>query len=159
MYCEEVKKHAAFCGGAGYAISGAALRALTKQGLSALVDEYGGKEVQKTPNDVTTSCALRKRSIPLEHTPHKTTIWAGFPLARLSDFEGMLRRKDVYTLHYVPPDVLRFYHAASSGADAKTVSHWRDVAFEKGCAKGMKDSPLARLYPGLFAGCPGGKRL
>jgi len=131
-FCEDNPAFAAsggFCGGAGYIISRAAMQRLLANGAPALHEVY---DESRWPNDMTTSCQLRKHEVGLELGPNMY----GSPMTKIVDFEN-LARSHFLSSHYVRPAVMRWLHAEVGGMPDSVKKPLEELAFDHGCAVGM----------------------
>jgi hypothetical protein len=146
MSCLGVNESGGMCGGCGYAISGAALSELTRQGSDKLIQEYGGRIKQTVANDMQTSCSLRNRGASLESLAFPTE---GNPIFGVTDYEDCLRRQDkkkVGVYHYIEPDVMRWMHGFRQQLPEKDLLLLEAKAFDRGCVIGMNSSLWAEKY-------------
>jgi len=120
------------CGGSGYIISRAALRLLLAGGAPGLHAVYDNST---WPNDMTTSCQLRKREVRLASGKSMYSQ----PFAKIADYEGMAH-SDFLSSHYISPPVMRWLHAEVEGAPDSVKMPLKEKAFDNGCAIGM-DKP------------------
>jgi len=134
-FCRDVKAYeegGGFCGGQGYIISRAALQLLLADGAPALHAIY---DKSAWPNDMTTSCQLRKREVRLASGKSMYSQ----PFAKIADYEGMAH-SDFLSSHYISPPVMRWLHAEVEGAPDSVKMPLKEKAFDNGCAIGM-DKP------------------
>jgi hypothetical protein len=153
LYCrdsEVFERSGGFCGGSGYIISRAALHLLLADGAPGLHAIYDNST---WPNDMTTSCALRKRDVRLENA----TDMLGWPIFGITDYERVAH-SGFLTAHYIMPPVMRWLHAVVEGAADSVRRQLEEKAFDHhGCPIGM-DQPLwARAWAGCQAS-EGGRR-
>jgi len=135
LFCQDVaayNAHGGFCGGGGYIISRAALQSLLANGAPALHEIY---DATSWPNDMTTSCQLRKHEVLLSVGPYMS----GGPMFNIADFER-IARTDFATTHYVRPAVMRWFHAEVEGLPDSVKKPLEELAFDHGCAIGMNDT-------------------
>jgi len=135
LFCQDVaayNAHGGFCGGGGYIISRAALQSLLANGAPALHEIY---DATSWPNDMTTSCQLRKREVRLASGKSMYSQ----PFAKIADYEGMAH-SDFLSSHYISPPVMRWLHAEVEGAPDSVKMPLKEKAFDNGCAIGM-DKP------------------
>jgi hypothetical protein len=130
-FCESVRTKSGLCGGGGYAISRGALAALMANGREALIREYGGRERQLMPNDMSTSCALYDRGAEF---PYFGGLFGG-PTFGMKDYEQMITSTSVF--HYVTPEVMHWVHGLKTGLPASQMKALEGYAFDRGCARGM----------------------
>jgi len=129
---EAYNSHGGICGGSGYIISRTALQRLLAGGAPALHAVY---DKTPWPNDMTTSCQLRKHGADLLLAENMY----GFPIADLDEFEGFARQGSFLTVHYVHPDTMRWFHALNEGSRAAVLQPLQKKAFDRGCSRAMKE--------------------
>jgi len=132
-----------FCGGGGYIISRAALQLLLVDGapgLHAIYDNIGW------PNDMTTSCQLRKHEVRLA----VVSTMFGFPMFGITDYETAARGF-FFTVHYIRPAAMRWFHAQVQGAADSVKRPLEEAAFDHGCARGMDTAYWAKEYADCLA--------
>jgi len=134
-----------FCGGSGYIISRAALQLLLVGGAPRLHAIYDNT---RWPNDMTTSCQLRKHEVRLA----VVSTMFGFPMIGITDYEAVARGFFL-TVHYVRPAAMRWFHAFVQGAADSVKRPLEEAAFDHGCARGMGGAwlGLAREYASCLA--------
>jgi len=132
VFCRDVEAYeegGGFCGGQGYIISRAALERLVANGAPALHAIY---DESPWPNDMTTSCQLRKHEVSLENG----RSMYGNPFWKITDFRGMAH-SDFLCSHYMSPQMMRWMHAEVEGAPDSVKGPLEEKAFDNGCAIGM----------------------
>jgi len=117
-----------FCGGGGYILSRATLQRLLAHGAPALHEIYDNST---WPNDMTTSCQLRKRDVRLTLGP----VMHGMPVFKISDYER-IAKSDFVTTHYVSPPVMRWLHAEVEDKPDSVKKPLEELAFDHGCGVG-----------------------
>ncbi|CAK0843442.1 unnamed protein product [Prorocentrum cordatum] len=130
IYCTDddgFTEEGGFCGGGGYIISRGALQRLLANGAPELHEIY---DATPWPNDMTTSCQLRKHEVVLSNVGNMY----GFPIVDIDDYKGMARG-DFLTLHYLRPATMRWFHAHLHGASKHVTHSLEEAAFDHGCAK------------------------
>mmetsp|Transcript_33494 Transcript_33494/g.94125 ORF Transcript_33494/g.94125 Transcript_33494/m.94125 type:complete len:338 (-) Transcript_33494:110-1123(-) len=130
LYCTDepgFNEEGGFCGGGGYIISRGALQRLLANGAPELHEIY---DATPWPNDMTTSCQLRKHEVVLSNVGNMY----GFPIVDIDDYKGMARG-DFLTLHYLKPATMRWFHAHLHGASKHVTHSLEEAAFDHGCAK------------------------
>lgn len=135
LYCHEnlwFEKHGGFCGGCGYIISRAALQKLLVDGAPSLHAVYDNIT---WPNDMTTSCQLRKHGSELRVLEGLY----GYPMVERVEYQGMAR-SDFLTAHYLNPTALRWMHAQIQGEpdNSSLMQRLEGELFDRGCARDMK---------------------
>jgi len=121
LFCEDVPEfhtQGGFCGGAGYFLSRAALRALSDTRAF-----YHDK--QSWPGDMTTSCLLYKHGVRLENIDHGMHGWSIDSEQELKDTV----RTGFWTLHYLRPAEMRWVHAIASNASDAEAARLESLAF------------------------------
>mmetsp|Transcript_5114 Transcript_5114/g.14489 ORF Transcript_5114/g.14489 Transcript_5114/m.14489 type:complete len:341 (+) Transcript_5114:88-1110(+) len=131
------------CGGSGYIISRAALRLLLAGGAPGLHAVYDNST---WPNDMTTSCQLRRHGVRLETAEDML----GWPVFGIAEYER-IARSGFLSAHYLRPDVMRWFHAEVEGAAESVKKQLEDKAFDHGCAVGMRTGPWAREWADCLA--------
>jgi len=145
-FCRDVKAYeegGGFCGGQGYIISRAALQLLLADGAPALHAIY---DKSAWPNDMTTSCQLRRHGVRLETAEDML----GWPVFGIAEYER-IARSGFLSAHYLRPDVMRWFHAEVEGAAESVKKQLEDKAFDHGCAVGMRTGPWAREWADCLA--------
>jgi len=137
------------CGGSGYIISRAALQLLLADGARGLHAVYDGTP---WPNDMTTSCQLRKHGVRLEDAPGML----GFAWFMITDYER-IAHSGFLSAHYLRPSVMRWFHAEVEGAADSVKKQLEESAFDHGCAIGMNTGNWAREWADCQA-AEGGRR-
>jgi len=135
LYCKDVDAFShmgGFCGGAGYIIARGALQQLLANGATALHKVYDNTT---DPNDMTTSCELRRSSTALQGLGGMN----GFPMFSIQEHESAIHT-NFLTVHYLLPAVMRWMHAEIVGAEASEKQRLMLEAFDHGCAKGMDNT-------------------
>jgi len=146
LFCQDVaayNAHGGFCGGGGYIISRAALQSLLANGAPALHEIY---DATSWPNDMTTSCQLRRHGVRLETAEDML----GWPVFGIAEYER-IARSGFLSAHYLRPDVMRWFHAEVEGAAESVKKQLEDKAFDHGCAVGMRTGPWAREWADCLA--------
>jgi len=136
------------CGGPGYIISRAALQLLLADGAPALHAIYDNSS---WPNDMSTSCQLRKHEVRLENA----TGMLGYAWFMITDYERIAR--SCLTAHYLRPAVMRWFHAEVEGAAGSVKKQLEKKAFDHGCPIGMNTENWAREWADCQASL-GGRR-
>jgi len=137
VYGELVARDGGLCGGCGEVLSRGALQMLAAHGRSALINEYGNE----TQCDMSTSRALRERSIPLNSFPGELS---GNPIFSRKEIE---QATGVMIFHYVMPGTMRWLHTLRTGSAAHQDSELPSLeaaAFQDGCMRGIPDSSWLR---------------
>jgi len=137
------------CGGSGYIISRAALQLLLADGAPALHATY---DKSTWPNDMTTSCQLRKHGVRLEDAEGML----GFAWFMITDLER-IAHSGFLTAHYLKPPVMRWLHAEVEGAAVSVRKQLEEEAFDHGCARGMDSGNWRREWADCLAS-EGGRR-
>jgi len=143
LFCQDnegFNSQGGICGGSGYIISRAALQQLLLDGAPALHAIYDNT---RWPNDMTTSCQLRKTGSKL--------VWMdnfyGYPMAERSEYEGHARGGTFFTVHYVDPATMRWFHALNEGAAASVLKPLEEEAFDHdGCSRGMQTKMPIKFF-------------
>lgn len=131
-WCNDLQPDGGFCGGDGYALNRAALLQMMQHGEEQLMHEYT-EEYKGYPNDMATSCVLKKRGVPLEHGFDGRT-WGSETIAR-KDYEEALG-SGFLSMHYIPTDVMRWIHAKLSNDEPKAVEFYAKAFDDRGCCYG-----------------------
>lgn len=136
-YCKEVDEQGGLCGGGTYAISRAALKKLMSDGASKLTAEYSNTT---WPNDMMTSCALRRRNISLNLLPHLHGA------REIKDQTILDLAQQRFSLHNIDEPTMRWIHASTSGSfEKEQVERRHEAAFYKGCVRSLNGSSLQAL--------------
>jgi len=152
-FCRDVQAYeegGGFCGGEGYIISRAALQRLLADGAPALHAIY---DKTPWPNDMTTSCQLRKRDVRLANG----RSMYGNPFWKITDYMGMAH-SDFLCGHYMTPPLMRFMHAEVTGAPDSVKGPLEKKAFDNGCAIGMDKECWAKEWADCQATSGGRKQ-
>mmetsp|Transcript_11997 Transcript_11997/g.32140 ORF Transcript_11997/g.32140 Transcript_11997/m.32140 type:complete len:340 (-) Transcript_11997:6-1025(-) len=146
IYCTDddgFTEEGGFCGGGGYIISRGALQRLLANGAPELHEIY---DATPWPNDMTTSCQLRRHGVRLETAEDML----GWPVFGIAEYER-IARSGFLSAHYLRPDVMRWFHAEVEGAAESVKKQLEDKAFDHGCAVGMRTGPWAREWADCLA--------
>eukprot|EP00929_Paragymnodinium_shiwhaense_P000110 TRINITY_DN10028_c0_g1_i2.p1 TRINITY_DN10028_c0_g1~~TRINITY_DN10028_c0_g1_i2.p1 ORF type:complete len:364 (+),score=76.39 TRINITY_DN10028_c0_g1_i2:99-1190(+) len=141
-FCAEVEKDGGFCGGGTYAINRAALQRLVATGASNFTAEYTRTS---WPNDMTTSCALMRRGVPLRLLPHLHGS------REVVDAELAHLAKGRFSLHNIDEATMRWLHAYTSGKDAAEVSRLHEAAFHEGCVRSANNTQMKEIAQQFLA--------
>jgi len=129
MYCrdnQDFNEDGGFCGGGGYIISRAALQRLLANGAPELHKIY---DASFSPNDMTTSCQLRKDNVVLGHVANMY----GYVMTDINEWKH-IAREDFLVIHYQTPASMRWFHAVLQGFPDSVKQPLEEAAFKNGCA-------------------------
>jgi hypothetical protein len=141
LFChdnDDFNQAGGFCGGGGYIISRAALQRLLADGAPALHQVY---DASVWPNDMTTSCQLRKHDVVLSNVGNMF----GYPISDIDEYKAMAKQ-DFLTIHYLTPDTMRWFHAQLHGAPYDEKKRLEKKAFTNGCANNIRGFNGAGRY-------------